>query len=179
MILTTRVKKRTSIHVCGSIPSVLFVHPRNMDPLSQLAIAAGSETPLPSSDPAPEASIPLSDSSPSPTPSQAPLPSATRLGRRPKFTASDDLVLLREVSAARAHVAPNGATRERFDIAARRSNATKKLSCTVTWKAVQDRYKRLQQRYNTRDAIDQQMSGIGGEVGEMEELLSTMKEEKQ
>lgn len=103
---------------------------------------------------------------------------ATRTGRRPKFSKGHDLIIIRDVAAARAHLALNGATKERFDIAAKRSNATTKLSCTVTWKAVQDKYKRVQQGFDERDAVDQRMSGIGGEVDEMDELLMGMKEER-
>lgn len=103
----------------------------------------------------------------------------SRTGRRPKFTPDDDLVLVREVAAAKAHVAPNGATKERFETAAKKSNATHRLSCVVTWKSIQDRYKRIQTRFDERDRVESLMSGVGGDVGEMEELLSSMKEARQ
>ena len=39
-------------------------------------------------------------------------------GRRPKFTAEDDLILAREVSASKAHVAGYGVIQKRFGEAA-------------------------------------------------------------
>lgn len=56
----------------------------------------------------------------------------TRVGHRPNLTANNDLTIAREVATAQARVAPNGATRERFDVAANRANATLKLSYNVT-----------------------------------------------
>ena len=102
-----------------------------------------------------------------------------RTGRRPKFTPDDDLVLVREVAAERAHIAPNGATKERFETASKKANATRRLTCPVTWKSVQDRYKRIQARFDEHDKIDGLMSGVGGDLGEMQELLSSMKEARQ
>ena len=99
-----------------------------------------------------------------------------KLGRRSRFSSDYDLVLIREVVAAKAHIAPNGEVRERFQIAASKSNATKRLCNVVTWKAVQDRYKRLQGRFDKYDNIESRISGVGGEMGEAEELLSTMRE---
>ena len=119
------------------------------------------------------------DTNPLEVASRSNLHGDSRTGRRPKFTPDDDLVLVREVAAAKAHIAPNGATKERFETAAKKSNATKRLSCAVTWKSVQDRYKRIQSRFDERDKIDGLMSGVGGEVGEMEELLSAMREARQ
>lgn len=103
----------------------------------------------------------------------------TRTGRRPKFTPEDDLMLVREVAAAKAHLAPNGATKERYETAANKANATRRLTCPVTWKSVQDRYKRIQARFDERERVESLMSGVGGELGEIEELLSSMKEARQ
>eukprot|EP00171_Calliarthron_tuberculosum_P001767 IDg1767t1 len=102
--------------------------------------------------------------------------SAGRMDRRPKFTPADDLVIIREVAAAKAHVAPNGQTKERFHVAAHKANCSKKISCAVTWKSIQDRYKRLQSRFDASERVESAMSGVGGEVGEMEELLSMMRD---
>ena len=99
-------------------------------------------------------------------------------GRRSKFTYDDDLVLLREGAACKAHIAPTGEARERFEIAASKSNATKKLSSRVTWKALQDHYKRLQSKHDDDNRVQRRMSVIGGEVSEIEELLSVMKEDR-
>lgn len=39
-----------------------------------------------------------------------------------------------------------------------------------------DRYKRLQERFDKYDNIESRMSGVGGGMGEAQELLSTMRE---
>ena len=67
----------------------------------------------------------------------------TRRGRRPKFSASDDLVIVREVAAAKAHVAGFGDKRERFGEAAVRGNASGLLSTPVTPKSIQHRYTKV------------------------------------
>jgi len=76
-------------------------------------------------------------------------------------------VIVREVCAGKAHVAPHGTTQERFDEAAKSANATRKVHVKLTWKSIQDRYKRLQSRYDAADRVDQRMSGAGGELREL------------
>lgn len=83
------------------------------------------------------------------------------------------------MSAARAHVAPIGETKERFEIIAAKENSTRTLSCEWTWKSAQDRYKRFQQRFNYSDKQEAAIGGVGGEVGEMDELLSMMAEARE
>jgi len=47
----------------------------------------------------------------------------------------------------------------------------------VTWKTVQDHYKRLQDQYNTLDNENQRLSGVGaGEMGELADHLISMRE---
>ncbi len=46
----------------------------------------------------------------------------------------------------------------------------------VTWKSTQDRYLKLQERFDREDRRELAMSGIRGESGELLELLSAMKE---
>ena len=89
------------------------------------------------------------------------------------------MLLLREVCAAKAHISPNGKTKERFEIVAVKATQTQKLSFELTWKSAQDRYKRLQARFDTQDRTEELMSGVGGEQGEMEELLSEMRYARQ
>ena len=86
---------------------------------------------------------------------------------------------MREVAAAKAHIAPLGQTRERFEIAASKATASSKLATEVTLKAIQDRYKRLQSRFDRNERVEAAMSGVGGEYGEMGELLDTMREARQ
>jgi hypothetical protein len=47
-----------------------------------------------------------------------------RRERCPKFTAKEDLIIAREVSASKAHIASFGTKRERFAAAAERANVT-------------------------------------------------------
>ena len=99
-----------------------------------------------------------------------------RGGRRPKFTPDDDLIIAREVSAAKAHIAGCGDINNRFAQAASRANLNKKLSQKVTAKSIQDRYKKIQHGFDRRDAADRKLSGVGGEIGELDELLGMMAE---
>ena len=47
----------------------------------------------------------------------------------------------------------------------------------VAWKAIKDRYKRLQDQYGQMDDGNQRLSGVGGgEMGELADLLMTMRE---
>jgi len=49
----------------------------------------------------------------------------------------------------------------------------------VTWKAVQDRYKRLEKDYDHADGSNKRLSGVGGgEMGELADLLMNMREAK-
>ena len=41
---------------------------------------------------------------------------------------------------------------------------------------MRDRYKRLQEKFDRNDNANQRISGVGGEVSEMEELLMAMRE---
>jgi hypothetical protein len=99
-----------------------------------------------------------------------------RRGRRPKFTAKKDLIIAREVSASKAHIASFGTKRERFAAAAERANANPEMRTNVTSKSIQYKYVKLQALYKRDDAAQRKMSGVGGEVGELEELLGTMQE---
>ena len=109
----------------------------------------------------------------------APSPSgsvATKTGRHSRFTAEENLVLLREVSAANAHVAAFGENGKRYGDAASNFNANPTVAQTVTWKSVRDRYKRPKEQFDKRDNANQFVSGVGRESGEMEELLMEMQE---
>ena len=78
-------------------------------------------------------------------------------GRRAKFSPSEDLDIVREVAAAKAHIAPMGQTRQRFEIAASKANASRKFAAEVTWKAFQDLYKRLQSRLDRNERVEAAM----------------------
>lgn len=99
-----------------------------------------------------------------------------KAGRHSRFTCDEDLIIVREVAAARAHIAGFGETRRKFENVAANVNENPSMNQKVTWKSVQDRYKRLQADFDKSDKRNQMMSGVGGEVGELEELLMEMRE---
>jgi hypothetical protein len=93
---------------------------------------------------------------------------AVRRGRRPKFTAEEDLIIVCEVSASKAHSASFGSNREHFAVAAEPANANPAMQTSVSSKGIQDRYGKLQALFDRRDAAQRKMSGIGGKVVELE-----------
>lgn len=107
----------------------------------------------------------------------APSPSdsaATRTGRYSRFTAEEDLVLLREVLAANAHVAAFGENGKQYGEAARKFNANHSVVQAVTWNSMRDSYKRLQEQFDKSDNANQHLSNVGREIGEMgDQLLAT------
>lgn len=57
---------------------------------------------------------------------------------------------------------------------AERDNANTALMSKVTSKSMQDRYKKLQDRFEKIDIIERRTSSIGGEVRELENLIIIM-----
>lgn len=100
--------------------------------------------------------------------------SASKRGRRPTFTPEDDLIIVREVSATKAHIAPFLEVLKRFATAAERAHNNTKLTTKVTSKRLKDRYKKMMDAFALRDASERMMLGIGGTVGEMVNLLGAM-----
>ena len=74
----------------------------------------------------------------------------------------DDLILAREVSAAKEHVAGYGEIQMRFGEAATRANLNRKLSQKVAAKSIHDRYKKIQDAFERRNAADRRLSGLEG-----------------
>lgn len=75
-------------------------------------------------------------------------------------------------------MALKGATQEHFEVGSAKCNQTKEIAITVSWKSIQDRYKRLQTYCDKGDRIERVMSGVCGEVGETEELLSEIQNDR-
>ena len=98
--------------------------------------------------------------------------------RRAKFTPAEDLVIVREVAAVKAHVACRGEVRTRFETAAECANKSEILTAPVTWKGLQDRYLKVQALFDKRDVSMRVKSGVEEDMTEMDELLSAMKEER-
>lgn len=84
--------------------------------------------------------------------------------------------LIREVAAATAHSAPNRNVLRFFESFAERVSANLKINQPGSAKRAQDRYKRQQNAFEKSKRRDEIRSWVGGEVGEMIELLRTMKE---
>ena len=123
-------------------------------------------------------------------PSHSLMKQKAKRGRRSKFCEKDDLLILREVAAVKAHIALNGAKMERFNKIAARLSSNKNFCATmkeqgkfklddISGKKVRDRYERLQKDFDENDSKESRMSGVGGEVGLVEELLSKMREDRE
>lgn len=56
-----------------------------------------------------------------------------------KYLAEEDLIIVREIAAARVHVAKYGVARDNYQRAANYDNPNPHMRQPVTWKAVQDR----------------------------------------
>lgn len=85
-----------------------------------------------------------------------------RSGGRSKFTAADDLIIVREVTASDTHIAAFGEKRESFAQAAPRANFTVFLAVPVTANSIQDRYTMLQTLFDRADRKESLMSGTDG-----------------
>ena len=99
--------------------------------------------------------------------------------KRGKFVPAEDLIIIREVAALGAHVASYGKVRQTFEKVAVGVNRNPHMSEKVSWKSVQDRYKRLQDDFDQEDARNGVLSGVaGGEMGELYQMLSQMRQER-
>ena len=81
-----------------------------------------------------------------------------------------------EVAAAHAHVAPYGYIFTLFATASHFAYSNAYFKCKVNAKSLQDGYPKMQSSFGRRDSEEHGMSGVGGAVGEMDELLWTMAE---
>lgn len=68
---------------------------------------------------------------------------------------------------------------KRFEAVADKINSNPNIKQKFSAKCAQDRYKRLYILFDVSDKRDQLRSGVGGEVGEMDELLLMMKEARE
>jgi hypothetical protein len=99
-------------------------------------------------------------------------------GRRPKFSRDEDLILVREVAVAKAHVAGYDDVKSKFAEAASRANQNGALRNKVTPKSIQDRYVKLQKKADIRESVTRGLSGIAEDRTELDELLSSLAEEQ-
>ena len=77
---------------------------------------------------------------------------------------AEDLVIVREVAAVKAHVACRGELRTRFETAAECANESEILTAPVTWKGLQGRYRKVQALFDKRDVSMRARSGVEEEM---------------
>jgi hypothetical protein len=77
------------------------------------------------------------------------------------------------------HIASFGEKGERFLQASVKANSNALFSWKITAKSLQDRYLKLQSEFDKGDNANRLLSGVGGESGELEELLSEMRKTRQ
>ena len=97
-------------------------------------------------------------------------------GRRSKFSTSENLIIIQEVAASKAHIAPHGETMARFQEAAIEANANPSFAHSVNAKSIHDRFLRLVEDFETSDAQEKAMSGVGEEIEEVDALLGDIVE---
>lgn len=106
-------------------------------------------------------------------------PTKTWDGRRATYTPEQDLAIVREVAAAEVHVAGFGETRKWYENAANLLSYNPLFTNSISWKNVQDRYKRLKDSYDAHDNEHHRFSGVdGGESGELANLWMMIREAK-
>lgn len=85
-----------------------------------------------------------------------------RAGRHSKFKPVENLIIIQEGAACKPHNAAYGQVRSKFEEVAERCNANQMMPEKVTWNAVQDYYKSLQEWVDKEDVIISKLSGVGG-----------------
>ena len=103
----------------------------------------------------------------------------SKAGRQSRFSTAQDLVIVPEVTAAGAHLAAFGETRGKLQEAAGKVNENAAVHEKVSWKTVRDCYKHILDQLDKRDICERRMSGIGGEVGQLDELLMDMQQARE
>lgn len=94
------------------------------------------------------------------------------MGWRSTFTTADNLVIFQEVAAAKANLASFGDIDKRFNTVATITNANPNLFSKVSYKRLQNRYKKIMTMFERGDPEECMMFGVVGEAEEMENLLS-------
>ena len=83
-------------------------------------------------------------------------------GRRSKYTAEEDLIILREVAATKAYIAPYGRTLELFQTAAEKVNGNEKFTVEARAKGIVDCYTRLEKGADKSERKKFLLPGVGG-----------------
>ena len=88
--------------------------------------------------------------------------SRKRTGRPTSFTEQDDLIVVREVAAKRAHTAQHGQKQELWSQVAMSCNCNRSMSRKVSWKSARDRFEKLLEDYVKKERKDSLTSGVAG-----------------
>lgn len=84
--------------------------------------------------------------------------SQPREDQRTAYSDEQYIYILREVAAAEVHIDGFGKTRKRFEKSTRLIPENPLSTTKIYWKQVQDRYRRLQDQYNSHDNENQRLS---------------------
>lgn len=95
--------------------------------------------------------------------------------RHSRFTSEEDPIIVQEVCAVRVHIVSIGETWNKFKVDAVKINTNVRMGQITTCKTVKYRDKRIPDMLDKTDRRDQLRSGVGGKVGEMDELLLAMR----
>ena len=87
---------------------------------------------------------------------------SSKRGRRSKYSAEEDLIILREIAATKAKISPCGKTLEFFLTAAEKVNGNAKFTVEATAKGIFDRYTRLQKDFDKSARKICFLSGVRG-----------------
>lgn len=88
-------------------------------------------------------------------------------------------MIFREVSARKAHIADFGQKGAKFEEVTKALVATGVFKAELESRSIRDRYTRMQRDFDKDDLELSKMSGVGEEVTEAEELLSSMREARE
>lgn len=140
---------------------------------SQKPTCTASGSPSPSSSPAAAAATQRN------TNTSAGVPGVTRKATRQKaskykMTDEEELIMITEIRAARAHIPEQGKTLEYMAAAAEKINENPTFRGTVNGRCLNERYKRRMAAFLSSDRKNAAASGVGGGVTDVERMLLDM-----
>lgn len=116
----------------------------------------------------------MQTSPPTPPPSP-PGPSAkpgSAKGMRMRFNDNEELILLKEVVACKAHISAFGSVQKKFEQTAQAINANPHFRFEVKSRGVQDKFNKMVKDFRKEESRDRQRSGTGGDMSAKDEMLS-------
>lgn len=99
--------------------------------------------------------------------------------KRGKFLVFKDLIIIRELTALRVHVAAYSTVRQTFENVAPRVNQNPHMTYTVTCKSVQDFNKHLEEDFDKNYLRNSGLSAVPGcEISDLYQALSPLREDR-